>query len=498
MKEPSVSALEASAAQGDPGAAIALANRLLAEHRPGTPCHREGLHLLEAQADGPRAPEARWLLGAYHLQVFGEGGSHADARRWLERAADDGVPPAIDRLADLALSELGGPGSVRRAGTLQQSLADQGYQRAAWEAAYLLAQDDAVAGEDVATAFLRACALGYPPAYFSLGLRFATGDGVERDSLLGWALLRRAADGGFAGAREAAASLCPGGETTDEAQRLHAVFKANFADAHALLGHLRPAMPGPGRPVHPIAMRLESHLAQVRHPAIAIDENGRICIRTRGAPRHAAGIGWSWLNRAPRIAICRGFATAEECAHLVNKVANALRPASDYRRGNSANEDAELASFSGRGHPIGALHTDSVTRMLERKVSVMTDWPVRRLEPCSIVCYRPGEEYRPHVDFFSDEQVALNRQLRGDFGGQRVATFLLYLRAPEAGGETSYPAAGIDVAGEEGMAVIHYNVTPDGRQDPASLHAGKPIVAGEKWLWRSTLRARSLYDPEDA
>lgn len=498
MNEFSVSALEAAAAQGDPRAAIALANRLLVEHPPDTARHLEGLQLLEAQADGPSAPEARWLLGAYHLQVFGKGGSHARARRWLERAAEDGVPPAIDRLADLELSGLAEGGSVTTARALQQALADQGYQRAAWEAAYLLAQDDAVAGDDVATAFLRACALGYPPAYFSLGVRFATGDGMERDASLGWALLRRAADGGFAGASEAAASLCPGGESMEEPRRLHAILKANLADAHTLLGHLRPGTPGPGRAVHPIVLRLESHLAQVPHPAIATDRDGRVVIRCRGAPRRAPGVAWSWLSQAPRIAVCRGFATAEECAHLVNKVASALRPASDYRRGNSANEDAELASFSGRGHPIGALHTDSVIRVLERRLSAMSSWPLRKLEPCSIVCYRPGEEYRPHVDFFSDAQVALNRELRGDFGGQRIATFLLYLRAPDAGGETSYPAAGLDVAGEAGMAVVHYNVTPDGCQDPASLHAGKPIVAGEKWLWRSTLRARSLYDPEDA
>jgi prolyl 4-hydroxylase len=498
MNPPALETLEAAAAQGDPGASIALANRLLAEHPAGTPRHHEGLQRLEREATGPRAAEALWLLGAYHLQVTGTGGAHARARRWLREAASTGMPPAIDRLADLELSQLDGSGSIDGARELQQSLADQGYQRAAWEAAYLCAQAPDVDGAEVATAFLRACALGYPPAYFSLGLRFASGDGVGRDPELGWALLRRAADGGFAGAAEAAAALCPGFETRDEALRLHAAFKANLVDAHTLLGQLRPGIPGPGRAVHPLVLRVESHLAQVRHPAIGTDDAGRLCIRAQAAPRSVGNTSWTWLSQAPRVATCSGFATLEECAHLINKVATALRPASEYRRGNSANEDAELESFSGRGHPIGALHTDAVTRMLERKVVVMTGRSMRKLEPCSIVCYRPGEEYRPHVDFFSDEQILINRRSRSDFGGQRVATFLLYLRAPDAGGETSYPRAGVEVAGESGMAVIHYNVTPDGRQDHASLHAGRPIVRGEKWLWRSTLRAHSLYDPEDA
>lgn len=498
MSQPTLEVLQAATAQGDPGAAIALANRLLAEYAQGTLRHAQGLQLLERQAHGPRAAEAQWLLGAYYLQVSTGGSAHQRAYGWLEQAAAHGVAPAIDRLADLQLSQLAGPCSAHAAQLLQQSLADQGYQRAAWEAAYLLAQDAEADGIQVAAGFLRACALGYPPAYFSVGLRFAMGEGVARDSELGWALLRRAADGGFAGAAEAAAVLCPGMDASDAARRLHVAFKANLADAHPLLGQLRPGKPGPGAPIHPLVHQLESHLARVEHEAITLDANGRLRIRAAAAARHATNTAWSWLSQQPRVAVCRDFATFEECSHLVNKVAAAMRPASEYRRGNSANEDAELQSFSGLGHPIGALHTDAVTRMLERKVSAMTEWPIDRLEPCSIVCYRHGEEYKPHVDFFTDAQVATNRSARGDFGGQRIATFLLYLRAPEAGGETAYLAPGIDVSGEPGMAVIHYNVTPDGRQDEASVHAGKPIAQGEKWLWRSTLRAHSLYDPEDA
>jgi len=132
--------------------------------------------------------------------------------------------------------------------------------------------------------------------------------------------------------------------------------------------------------------------------------------------------------------------------------------------------------------------------MLERRVSALTGSPIERFEPCSIVSYRPGEEYKPHVDFFSDEQIEANAQFRRDYGGQRIATFLLYLRAPLEGGETCYLRPDVTVTGEDGMAVIHYNVTRDGAQDTGSLHAGKPIVRGEKWLWRSTLRQRSLYE----
>jgi prolyl 4-hydroxylase len=217
-------------------------------------------------------------------------------------------------------------------------------------------------------------------------------------------------------------------------------------------------------------------------------------VADRSGARPAAPHAWTWLSQQPRVAICRQFASAEECAHLLNKFAGALTPASEYRRGNSANEEGELQYFNGRGFPAGPLDTDSVTRMLERRLSAMTQWPIERFEPCSFVSYRPGEEYRPHVDYFTDEQIVANEQLKGDFGGQRIATFLLYLRAPEEGGETCYLHPGVHVTGETGMGVLHYNVTASGEQDRASIHSGKPIVRGEKWLWRSTLRQRSLYE----
>lgn len=472
-------------------ARIALANRFLTGGPPGTADHERGLEMLQAEANAEGGAHARWLLGAYYLQVSSRRNAHGHALRWLELAAADGTPPAVDRLADLHLSGLGDEVSLEKALTLQLRLANQCYQRAAWEAAYLIDNIGPADGLHAATAFLRACALGYPPAYYSLGLRFATGDGVARDVAFGHALLRRAADGGFVGAAEAAEAFS--GDQADS-HGWYERLKDNLHAVHPALAGLVPGRPDGHRPPHPMVFQLERHLVSIGHPALRLDSAGRAdivpaAVSARAAAQHA----WTWLSQQPRVAVCHGFATREECAHLINKVAAALKPAAEYRRGNSANENAELESFSGRGHPIAALHTDSVTRLLERRVSIMSQWPMDKLEPCSIICYRPGEEYRPHVDFFSDEQMLANEERRRDFGGQRVATFLLYLKAPVAGGETSYLEPGVDVAGEDGMGVIHYNVTSGGAQDPASVHAGRPVVDGEKWLWRSTLRQHSLY-----
>lgn len=478
---------------------IDAANRLLSEFRYGSADHERGLDMLRevAREDGPHAARAHWLLGAYFVQVSARPEAAAEAATWLQRAADAGIAPAIDRLADLCLRGWGVARSPERALTLQQRLAARGFQRAAWEVGYLASQAEAGAEPGVAaSAFARACALGYPPAYYSLGLRFATGAGVARDAAFARALLLRAADARFPDARAAADELAPEADAGAAAADWHARLKANLDAAEGLLAALVPGIASADGSLDPQVARLEAHFASVGHPALRI-EDGRLRIAPDGgASMPAIARGWNWLAQRPRVAVCADFATREECAHLMHKVADSLTRARDFVRGGD-NDDSEITNFNGSGRPLGPMHSDAVVRSLEARIAGMTDWRRDALEPCSIIRYEAGEEYRPHVDFFSDEQIARNLATRNDPGGQRIATFLLYLRAPDLGGETVYEHAGVTVRGEPGLGALHYNVTPDGRQDTQSLHTGRPIVGGEKWLWRSTLREHSLYDAPD-
>lgn len=484
----------------DDASRIDAANRLLAGFRYGSDEHERGLDGLRevAHAKGPHAARAYWLLGAYFVQVSARPGAAAEAAAWLQRAADAGIAPAIDRLADLCLRGWGVARSPARALALQQRLAARGFQRAAWETGYLA--DQAGSGADAglaASAFARACALGYPPAYYSLGLRFATGAGVARDAAFARALLLRAADARFPDARAAADELVPAEEAGAAAADWHARLKANLDAADGLLAALVPGIDSADGSLDPQVAKLEAHFASVGHPALRVAD-GRLAVAAGGAaPSAPAARDWNWLAQHPRVATCADFATREECAHLMHKVGDSLARARDFVRGGD-NDDSEIANFNGSGRPLGPMHADAVVRCLEQRIADMTGWRTGALEPCSIIRYEAGEEYRPHVDFFTDEQIARNLAERNDPGGQRVATFLLYLRAPEAGGETVYEHAAVAVRGASGLGVLHYNVTPDGRQDAESLHTGRPILRGEKWLWRSTLREHDLYDASGA
>lgn len=487
---------EAEARKQGVNGVIRLANGLLASHRYGTDAHELGHRLLLEAAQGEGGTEAKWLLGAYYLQVSSRPGARSQVAPWLQAACEAGMPMAYDRLVDLYLRGWGVPRSPERALALLDRLAAQGYARAAWEAGYLRSTLGIGAPAQDCDDFARACALGYPFAYYSLGLRFALGTGVRRDAVLARALLLRAADARIADAREAADELVPEAASGAAVSEWHGRLKANLDSAQILFQRLQPDKVDEQAPLNPGLTAVERHFATMGHPAFRLDGDGRLRVEGDGSGLLRPVVsGWEWHSTRPRVGVHEHFATREECAHLINAIAPRLAQPGEYRRPGD-NDAEQVSHFNGSGSPIGTLHADPVVRTLERRVADLTGWQVDAVEPSSIIRYEPGQEYRPHVDYFTDGQIGRNAIERHDYGGQRIATFLLYLRAPEQGGETHYHGSEVSVSGSPGMGVIHYNVTPDGQKDPASRHSGRAIERGEKWVWRSALRAASFDHPD--
>jgi prolyl 4-hydroxylase len=78
---------------------------------------------------------------------------------------------------------------------------------------------------------------------------------------------------------------------------------------------------------------------------------------------------------------------------------------------------------------------------------------------------------------------------------QRIKTMIIYLNDGYAGGETMFEANGLKVAGRTtGDVVLFDNTLPDGRADPASRHAGLPVIGGIKRIATRWIRAKP-YNP---
>lgn len=117
--------------------------------------------------------------------------------------------------------------------------------------------------------------------------------------------------------------------------------------------------------------------------------------------------------------------------------------------------------------------------------SKMTGIPVEHQEPLQILHYPTGGEYKPHFDAFKDGSSAMKN------GGNRVATLILYLNTVMSGGSTSFPELGIEVNAIAGNGVYYFNLDQNGRQNPLSLHAGMPVLDGEKWIATCWIREKA-------
>lgn len=91
---------------------------------------------------------------------------------------------------------------------------------------------------------------------------------------------------------------------------------------------------------------------------------------------------------------------------------------------------------------------------------------------------------RPHYDYFDPARPGSAKTLAR--GGQRVASVVMYLNTPERGGATTFPDARFEVAAVKGNAVFFAYDRP--HPMTGSLHAGAPVVAGEKWVATKWLR----------
>lgn len=194
-------------------------------------------------------------------------------------------------------------------------------------------------------------------------------------------------------------------------------------------------------------------------------------------------------SERPRIAVVDGLLSADECRLLVAAAQPILAKSmvNDPQTGESVANPIRTSSEAG----FNPVTEDLALRIVQLRLAAAAGVDLPNAEHLIVLRYTPGQEYRPHRDYIAPR--ALEDDNPG--AGNRARTICVYLNAPEAGGETEFPMAGIRVAPKPGRAAIFDNMAfdaahPDGRPDPESLHAGLPVVRGEKWLATLWLRQR--------
>lgn len=121
-------------------------------------------------------------------------------------------------------------------------------------------------------------------------------------------------------------------------------------------------------------------------------------------------------------------------------------------------------------------------------IAELTGIPQENGEGLQVLHYQPGQHYIPHWDYFPTESASSADIVRPEKGGQRIATFLIYLNTVPMGGETEFPNAGIKVAAVQGNACFFSYCNADGQLDPLTLHSGNAVIEGDKWIAVKWLR----------
>ena len=188
---------------------------------------------------------------------------------------------------------------------------------------------------------------------------------------------------------------------------------------------------------------------------------------------------------APRIVLLGNVLSEDECDALTGLLRAGPDALTRGRRCRRLNANAP-ASYQPRNNaPKGR---NQLVERIEARLSQIARWPIERGEGLQVQQYEATNEYQPHFDWFDPELPGPRKHM--EHGGQRLATFVLYLSHVEAGGGTAFPRLGLEVVPKKGSAIFFQNTNTRHVPDRRTLHAGNPVVRGVKTIANKWLRER--------
>ena len=340
---------------------------------------------------------------------------------------------------------------------------------------------------------LRAEASGHPVAAYMLALISVGGVATPRDGRIN-ARVMAALNAGYTPALRAAAIHFGRKPDAQDQQRClqllgHAASRGDWVAALLLSERLAR---GEGCAMDmEAANRLRGQLRQGGIEPLPVLEVPQIAAPARGATFAPGTLALEdalqppaprIVSERPNVSVIDGLLSADECRLLVATAQPMLRrsQAIDPLTGEALPMQIRTSSDAS----FDPLIEDLALRLVQQRMASAAGVELTQAEHLVVLRYEPGQEYRPHRDYRPPES------LRNDVpeAGNRGRTICVYLNEPEAGGETAFPAAGVTIEPQAGRAVVFDNLLEDSSPDADSLHAGLPVLQGEKWLATLWLR----------
>lgn len=337
----------------------------------------------------------------------------------------------------------------RQLDTALRQRASAGDIAAQFELATTLARDGRHA--DALGWLVRAAERRHPHACHQLGARLLVGRAAPFDPRAGRQLLKIAADGGILAARVLLAVITVvAGRPVDGVAMLRTAAEAGDPDAAEQLALL--------------------------------DADGGLDIK-----RWLQPLAGRVMHEAPRIVVFDALLPRAWCNWLIRRAQPRLERARVVDPRTGERSPHPLRTNSGAG--FGLLESDVIIQLAKLRIAAAVGSPASHQEPGNVLRYRPGEQYRLHLDWIAPNP-GNEAELR--VTGQRERTCLVYLNDGYAGGETTFPELDWRFRGQPGDAMVFANMHADGSADRRTRHAGTPPESGEKWLYSVWIREREF------
>ena len=169
------------------------------------------------------------------------------------------------------------------------------------------------------------------------------------------------------------------------------------------------------------------------------------------------------LPTYPEPRVMKNFISEAERRHIISEASKTLET-STISHNKTVNEDirkSETAWLS---------RDDKVVRNVINRCLKYTDRPITNCEKLQVLKYKPGGHYKPHQDAFKDDD------------NMRVHTFIIALNDGYRGGETIFPNLNKTYKLDAGDVLFFDTVDNYNLITSKSLHGGKTVEAGDKWI----------------
>jgi len=190
-----------------------------------------------------------------------------------------------------------------------------------------------------------------------------------------------------------------------------------------------------------------------------------------------------FVLQKPQVILLGNVLSDEECDAII------AHCGTRYTRSTVAAEaDGASVVHEGRTSEMAFIQRGEaeVAERIDRRLAALAHWTPECSEPFQLQKYGPTQEYRPHYDWLDPDSAGHRAHLAR--GGQRLATFVLYLCDVAQGGGTVFPHLGLEVFPKKGNALWFLNTDANHQPDPQTLHGGAPVVSGTKIIANKWLR----------